>query len=661
MKPYIFNGNSCITPEELVKKYIEDFDSGVYDIYKNTKKIYKFIRNTKNRETAKEFLRFLTYSKYKNNALTFVIFMFDNSDTKNVYICGKPMNFDDFLRSFQLYGNDKNNALYAFLEDHGISRTFAKLPYVEQKIIKDAYYIEKYYDNPFTFKYLTTYYNFSLTDSLNGKISSIAINGDECFRRATKITNDDNFKLAIAHKLGFKIAIEIANEVNPIFYTIKALRRMNETDEDLLRKLLDDTFYLWLLENLDKYQVIKKDAKETLKNLVQVGQVYKKYQLKVLHHELDDISLDLLCDLHREIYLNYLNFVTLYKNGSIIVKNKFSNELYGFTKPYSLTYITLSYMNGRTIKLYHPEEDTVKASFNKAKTKVISINPYTGKVDNTGIKIDPETGNVVDNNLKEEDVIKEVVDPNLEFANELLSENEKAFLNNENVTDDNINLRDMVDVRDINVEHNVENKTKLFKKLKGMAKFLMVLSLILLVSLFGLYALDKFSNGDITNKKHYFYLLSLGILAASLVFSVIYYSIVKSGIANLDKVVFVKDSKYKNMLTPEEEYVLYKEKKRGYKSYKVLKRQYIIISLIALMVFAVGVCALGICALNVDKIQSFVPRKIDKDIQYLVSLLAPAGIALLLGLIFVKKRNVLLSLIVLVLSVGVLGLSLFVL
>ena len=61
MKPYIFNGNSCITPEELIKLYKEDFDSGVYDIYKNTKKIYKFIRNAKNRDTAKEFLRFLTY------------------------------------------------------------------------------------------------------------------------------------------------------------------------------------------------------------------------------------------------------------------------------------------------------------------------------------------------------------------------------------------------------------------------------------------------------------------------------------------------------------------------------------------------------------------------------------------------------------------------
>ena len=571
------------------------------------------------------------------------------------------MNFDQFLRAFQLYGNDKNNALYTFLEDHGISRTFAKLPYVEQKIIKDAYYIEKYFDNPFTFKYLTTYYNFSLTDSLNGKISSIAINGDECFRRATKITNDDNFKLAIAHKLGFKVAIEIANEVNPIFYTIKALRRMNETDEDLLRKLLEDTFYLWLLENLDKYQIIRKDAKETLKNLVSVGQVYKKYQLKVLHHELDDISLDLLCDLHREIYLNYLNFVTLYKNGSIIVKNKFSNELYGFTKPYSLTYITLSYMNGRTIKLYHPEEEKINASFNKAKTKVISINPYTGKVDNTGIKIDPETGEIVDNTLKEEDIVKEEVDPNLAYANELLSENERAFLNNENVTDDDVNLRDMVDVRDINVGHNVDDKTRLFIKLKGMAKFLLVLSILMLVALFGSYALDKFTNGNITNEKHYFYLISLGVLVASLILSIIYYSTVRKGITNLEKVVFVVDSKYKNILTPEEEYELYKEKKKGYKSYKVLKRQYIIVSLLSLMAFSVSISFLGLCVLSVDKVARFIPKNITKDIQYLMLYSLPEAIAFLLGLIFIKRRNVLLSLIVLVLSLGVFGLTLFVL
>ena len=89
-----------------------------------------------------------------------------------------------------------------------------------------------------------------------------------------------------------------------------------------------------------------------------------------------------------------------------------------------MTYITLAYMNGRAIKLYHPDEnDELKVSL-KAKTKVVTINPYTGKEDSNGVKIDPTTGRPIDNTYKEEDEPKVKEDPNLSLANELLKEQE---------------------------------------------------------------------------------------------------------------------------------------------------------------------------------------------------------------------------------------------
>ena len=653
MKPYLFNGEKFQSPEDLVKAYIKDFELGVNDIYKNARKLYKFIKNTKSKEVAKEFLSLITYSKYKNNALTFVIFMFDMQEPKKVYICGKPLTFDQFLSYFKINGNDKNNALYLFLEDHGISRTYAKLPYTDQKLIKDSYYIEKYYDKDFTFSYLTTYYNFSLTDSLNGKVSSIAINGDECFRRASKVMASNSFILAISHKLGFKVGIEIANEVNPIFYTIKALRRMNETDEDLLRKLLNDTFYEWLLDNLDKYQIVKKDAKKTLKNLINVGDVYKKYKIKVLHHELDDISLDLLCDLHREIYLNYLNFVTLYKSGSIIVKNKYSNELYGFTKPYAMTYITLAYMNGRAIKLYHPDEnDELKVSL-KAKTKVVTINPYTGKEDSNGVKIDPTTGRPIDNTYKEEDEPKVKEDPNLSLANELLKEQEDDVVVDPNKVDDEINIREMVDVRDINIGHDVELKSKVFIKLKNLSTFLIIISIILTIIIGASFVLEKLVfKVEISDNDLKKYIIAGGISLVNLLVSIVFKIIVNKGLHDLDEVIFIADSKYKNILKPEEEYDLYKQEKNGFKVYKVLKKSFIIPSSIALTMFA-GTIGLALAiGLNVSKLQELLGFKISSKLEYVICVCGPLAIGLILSLALFKKRNILLGLLIFVLSIG---------
>ena len=49
----------------------------------------------------------------------------------------------------------------AFMEDYGISKTFATED-DNQKLAVDAFFIENNFDDPFTIKYLNTYYDYQI-------------------------------------------------------------------------------------------------------------------------------------------------------------------------------------------------------------------------------------------------------------------------------------------------------------------------------------------------------------------------------------------------------------------------------------------------------------------------------------------------------------------
>jgi len=368
MKPYVFNGTTFNDLDSLAKAYIDDFDKGVNDIYQNSKLLVKFVKGvTKNKELVKEVVSILAYSKFKNNALTFIIYTF--LEDKKVYINGKLFTFKTFVEELKAYPEiTNNNALYAFMEDYGISKTFAKEE-ENSKIAVDAFFIEKNYKDVFTYRYLTTLDVYGVDEAPYAKLSTIAVNGEECFRRATKVAFNEDFQLGLAHKLGFKAAVEMHNEVNPLFKAIKLLREKREVEDDQLKKLITDTFYWWLLDNLDKYLAIKKEARNPFIRLLELKKEYQSYKDKILRKEITDISLDLLADISRGIYLNYLNFVTLFRDGKIIVKKRFNEQQYSFDKPYCRTYITADFMKDHIVKLYNP---------NKDEQKVISINPLTG-------------------------------------------------------------------------------------------------------------------------------------------------------------------------------------------------------------------------------------------------------------------------------------------
>ena len=113
MKPYIFNNNEYTDLNSLAIAYKENFELGVEDIYSNTKKLIKFVKaNTKNKERVKAVIDDIALSKFKNNALTFVIYEF--LDIKEVVLNGKAITFEQFIALIK-ENPDKNNALFTVI------------------------------------------------------------------------------------------------------------------------------------------------------------------------------------------------------------------------------------------------------------------------------------------------------------------------------------------------------------------------------------------------------------------------------------------------------------------------------------------------------------------------------------------------------------------
>lgn len=600
MKPYEFNGELYNDLDSLAKAYIEDFEGGMNDIYINAKLLIKFVKSMKlGKDYAKEIASILTYTKYKNNALTFIIYNF--LDDKKVYINGKEFTLKLFIDSLKLYP-EKNNALMAFMEDYGISKTFATED-DNQKLAVDAFFIEKNFDNPFTLKYLNTYYDYQIIESLNARISTIAVNGEECFRRATKVAFNEDFQLGIAHKLGFRAAIDMHNEVNPIFKAVKLLKEKKETEEEYLKKIITDTFYWWLLDNLDKYEPLKKEAKPTFKRLFELKKEHERYQKMIEERKITDISLDLLSDLSRSIYLNYLNFVTLFRNGKIRVKPRYSENTYSFDKPYCKTYITADFMKGHIVKLYNP---------GKEEKKVITVNPLTGK-----------------------EIAKDDVNPE-EIDIDDISEDKPV----------------LVKIDNENILNEIKNAKKVLKKNKRFATYsnltvLLNVILIVAITITGtiLSGYDIQVSGLnvnlVTSLLNEQKILIFIFAAVSLIFAYVFSFIIKSKSKNTLKDVntleFINNAKTKEKISPKDDaklvYLLTTEDdykystKRGYKDLRV------VIALAQAVSVSLLVICLGILLKAVTTIVKF-----DGAITtFLLALLLGPVISTIIVLI--KKKN----------------------
>lgn len=602
MKPYVFNGKQYYDLDTLAEDFIENFSLAQKDIFKNYKKFLKFVKKLGGKKLFKEVSSILAYTKYQNNALTFIIFTLLDEHKKRVVINGVELTLKDFIKGLSDYPDKENNVFFAFLEDHGISKTYANLADSDSKLTIDAYQIENNFDNPFTYKYLTTFYTFKSLESLNSQISTIAVQGEECFRRASKVCKNETFQLSLAHKIGFEKAILMHKEVNPVFYATKYLNDISETETDQLKKILTDTFYWWLLDNLDKYQVMKSDAKKTFLRLLDLKKEFQSYKDKILEKKITNISFDQIVDLSRRLYLNYINFVNLYRKGHISVRTKYPKEDYDLNKAYCNTYVCKDFVKGRVVKLY-----------NKSENQAIKINK---------VKVNPLTG-------------KEITD--------LEEEKTQSFenLDLDDVSDD-APLLEEVDAED--TLQDIKKKMKTQNKAISLANFAIVsfiINLILVAGFMTLLLVLKPTDGYLlefsnlfTNKIEIIVVSSV-INVLGIIFALVLKCIANSDLKRIERVLFINTSKNKKTLSLKQEAKFTKYLYSYEQDIKVLDKNYRIREAISILFQSISFSLLIITLFSIVII--FV--KLNKDIttvKITLSLIASGFVSLVFSLL---KKN----------------------
>ena len=73
MKSYVFNNEKYGDLNSLAQAYAANFKLGVEDVFTNYKKFVKFVKSLA-KDKVSLVVDYLSKSKYKNDALTFIIF-----------------------------------------------------------------------------------------------------------------------------------------------------------------------------------------------------------------------------------------------------------------------------------------------------------------------------------------------------------------------------------------------------------------------------------------------------------------------------------------------------------------------------------------------------------------------------------------------------------
>lgn len=604
-KSYIFNQENYSSLYDLSQAYIAHFDDAITDVTTNGKELIRFIKSRVNdKDNFKKYIEIFENTKYASNIVTFLIF--EMSNQKEIYISGVKMDLLTFLQALRENPDPANNILFGFLEDGGITKTFA-VAGADKKLCKHSRAIEKNFRNPFTYKYLVSYYDYETKESLEGKVRSIAITNEENFRRFSKLASTESFLLSLSHRAGFTDTIEAIRDTNPTFQALKLLNRCKEVEEELLRRILDDTFFFWMLSNFDKYDYKPKAAK-IYRNYAEINKEYDSYMNQIKTKKISSISFDNYVDISKRLYDNYLYFISAYKNDLISVKKKYEIEKYDPNKAYCKTYITEDYMRGKVIKLYSADEKPD-----------VKINPLTGE------PIEEAKQDSLD------DVSSDV--PEL-----ILPEDKKFFI-------------------------DVDNKKITQKKQYNFLVFTVILSILASFPLLVMVLFSKlFENGKLgqLGQNYGYFLASYGIyLVLGAYLLIVLFSLLA--------LVFNKKSQYAlkrynhlvNDIEPEdfveEERILYYEERT--KEYKLASKTYQPLCFIILVLFSILVSYVAI--FGYLSIAVFVPQiKVSNVIdKYYLPFILGAVIGFLYGLLFPKKTNlslIIYSVIVFVVSIVIL-------
>lgn len=337
MKTSVFNNKQFSNLDELGCEMASNFSLGLEFI--KTKEFLKFINKFKN---VREKIKNIMYStKYLQNTLTFIIYQITN---EKILIVGNKQ----YKSLSEIILDIKNDYFKLFIKDKGFANTI--LDTLEDESLKNNLKIlELNSDNSFALDFIANYYNYDSNDSLNDYLKNLD-NVDDNFKAIYNLFKNEDFLNVLAQKYSLKVVLEIINSNCCVFKGLNLIS--DQLENSYILNVLDNNFYKYLLNNIEKYRAKTKYGKTIIKRLKKYNKKLKSYNSKIISE---------VIIFNEAIYESYINFVNLYNQGEIVVKR--NQEDYYLDVIYCNNYIIRKYANERN--LISEEQNTIDFIENK--------------------------------------------------------------------------------------------------------------------------------------------------------------------------------------------------------------------------------------------------------------------------------------------------------
>lgn len=311
MKAFLFNGEEYTDLNQLGLAFASQYELALQSIQE--KSFLKFIRKFKKDKLKIKETLFQT--RYLQNALSILIY---NITEDHLFIVGHK--FYATLKECMV-DLKKNPALQFFAEDHGFSNTFLQT-LEDEKLKSDIQAYENNSRNEFAVDYIANYYALDSLDSLEEYYKNLK--SSDLFKSYLDVFKNDKYLKILAQKTSLQEVLELKEAPCPIFKGFI----LSQVDQEVVLQILNQAFYLNILQDLKQYKYKKDKAKEVYQQLKKLKKEYKRYSKFTFLNKVK---------WNEKLYFCYLKLVDSFKTDQLSSKD----EKYDFTIPYCDTYISL--------------------------------------------------------------------------------------------------------------------------------------------------------------------------------------------------------------------------------------------------------------------------------------------------------------------------------
>ncbi len=311
MKAFLFNGEEYTDLNQLGLAFANQYELALRSIQEKSflKFVHKFKKDKlKIKET-------LFQTRYLQNALSILIY---NMTEDHLFIVGHK--FYTTIKEC-LLDLKKNPALQFFAEDYGFSNTFLQT-LEDEKLKADIQAYENHSRNDFAIDYIANYYTLDALESLEGYYKDLK--SSDLFKSYLELFRNESYLKLLAQKTSLKEVLEMKEALCPVFKGVI----LAQVEQEQVLQILDQAFYLNILQDLKQYKYKKEPAKETYQQLKKLKKEYKKYSKLTFLNKVK---------WHENLYFCYLKFVDSFKLEKLVSKE----EKFDFTIPYCDTYVSL--------------------------------------------------------------------------------------------------------------------------------------------------------------------------------------------------------------------------------------------------------------------------------------------------------------------------------